>query len=236
MAKTMYWFNDTGDPAPIGASSGGSYLYWFQDAGHEDPCPSAAGLPGSGDTVYGGSDEDSGGIDISGICSWVGVHIAGGTFHVVNGTLNLSTETVIEAGVVLVGESSASLICGAKFNGNVVLNTGSTSWGQIMLTTGWQVNGGQAGGSLTVVADGGITVMAPGGVPTYNNVTLATTSGDIDLGGMGTFGLTGTFVHLCGGFYTPPTGIDLLKNGASADGVTAAVPSSASGAGGMVVV
>jgi hypothetical protein len=220
MAKTMYWYCQEWENSAIDANDGsGHYLNWFQDDEHSTPCNVAAGLPTSGDTVYGSNDGPI--CQLGGGRDWSGVHIAGGTFIFSNGTLTLSTASTVEAGATVRGDGSSNLVCGAKFNGDIDFYWGGETprFGAITMSAGWKVNGGNAGGNVAIYGDGTLTMNAPGGVATFHNVRLVAGFGDLNAGGMGAFGITGSYSHDGGGFYTPPGTITLLDPGATANGV-----------------
>jgi hypothetical protein len=204
----------------IGANDGVNYFYWFTDSGHTTPLAVSHTLGASGDRIY----WDSGAATLTGALSWSGVTFAGGSVSLAgNYQLTLDSACVIASGVSIgqYGMPGTVLSTAAKWLGNVSIS-GIYS---VILYTGWQCNNGAAGGSISVTGAEFITVDAPGSgqVASFNNITLTSYEGTVNVSGIGTISLTGTatFTATSGSLITPSgTWLTLAGNGANAYGVT----------------
>jgi hypothetical protein len=233
------YFNSSGLTQSINANNGTSYTYWFSDAAHTTPLLVSGGVPPvSGSTVYWDQGTATTGV---GSPTWNNVTIAPGqTIHITGNaakSLTLNAACTIGAGSSFVDNTGVlRMFFAANWLGNVSIIGASSA----ALQSGWRVNGGAAGGSISitnlpstsalgiVIADADLSQ-----VQVFQDITIQ--SGGpvvIDFSQAEPFGLRGHMTYTTTSFFIPANPdpwITLLNSTADAQGVNAA-PSTDPGA------
>jgi hypothetical protein len=242
MAKTWHWYcvNGTGSINADGTQNGSDanhYAWWFDDDGagnrSANHTSNAGGvLPGAGDAIVG----DGGTISLAGNTTWTGMTFAGVLSVTGAGGigLTLTISCVMNAGASIVNADKAiNLDSRAMWLGDANV----TGFNIAALTSGWLVNGGNAGGNVSVTGSAlAIYLYATGAsqVNTFHNMTLTMAAGGytVDVHQMPAFQLTGQFTHSGESLWVPPVNaVSLTVNGAGYEVVKARASS-----GGMVTV
>jgi hypothetical protein len=128
-----------------------------------------------------------------------------------------------QAGAAIVVNSD-TLTVASTFAGDIAVTTSLN--GNFTLGAGWKVNGGSAGGNISIVVTNTISIEAPNAtqVKTFDAVTLGAAA--VDISGLTTFNLTGAY-NLSTTTYT---GCNIVMKGNSASivgwsgNITTAVP------------
>lgn len=201
--RSMHFYNNTHLAVAVGANNGTTYTYWFTDTGHGTHIAVSGGLPVPIDTVYWDTAAYYNTADISGVSGGLTLaNVAGGTVSVIDSS---KTGTAISVGSVAAGVTfncpdnsagfvgaSALFLCAGDIN--------ITGFANTSIAAGWLVNGGNAGGNITITSpsSSGITIAAPaaGQSLIFGNITLSALSANIVVSGA-----TGAGA-VCNGTYT----------------------------------